>query len=193
MLRLFKRNAPTRANRANSGMPLDRMISSWLAYTKAENATAIVIGMPHQIPASVGEHGEVKFKRHLAEVRDLPVPIPDDEPTQALMASSRLKSVAGWRSVPIWIEHAGQLYPMHGPPIELHLALLSMIQERLVSLNASMDTPKPMRYVEYDSDDPTHRCFAEVELLLGEDNTVRIEVVRHLREPVSVRAVASVY
>jgi hypothetical protein len=82
---------------------------------------------------------------------------------------------------------------MQGPPIELHLALLSLIQERLLSLDASEEAPKPMRYIEYDSDDPTHRCFAEVELLLLEDNTVRVEISRHLREPASVRAVASVY
>ena len=193
MLRLFKRRMPTVANHANASSPLDRMISLWLAYAREESVTAIVIGMPRHIPASIGEQNEAEFRQQLMSDRDPPIPITDNEATRALMKSSRLKSVAGWRSVPVWMERAGQLYPWHGPPIEVHLGLLSMLQERLVSLDASEDSPKPMRYIEYDSDDSVHRCFAEVELLLLEDNTIRIEIVRHVREPVSVRATASVY
>jgi hypothetical protein len=193
MLRLLKRTTPTPTGHANALSPLDRMISLWLAYAKVENGTAIVIGMPRQLPASVGEQNEAEFRAQLTSECDLPIPTANDEASRALKESSRLRSAAGWRSVPIWMEHAGQLYPMQGPPIELHLALLSLIQERLLSLNASEDAPKPMRYIEYDSDDPTHRCFAEVDLLLLDDNTVRVEILRHLREPASVRAVASIY
>jgi hypothetical protein len=169
------------------------MISLWLAYAKAENASAIVIGMPRLIPPSVAGQNELAFKQQLLEGRDPPVPTPDCEANQALILGSRLRSVAGWRSVPIWMEHAGQLYPYHGPPIDLYLALLSLIQQRLVSLDASADSPKGTHVIEYDSDEATHRCFAEVELLLLEDNTLRIEVLRHLRRPASVRAAGSTY
>jgi hypothetical protein len=191
MLRLLKRIDPARATHANAGSPLDRLISLWLVYAKEENATAIVIGMPREIPASVSGENEAEFRRLLAEDGDLEARASNDE---ALMASSRLRSVAGWPSVPVWMERDGRLYPAgQGPPIEFHLALLSMIQERLVSLGASEDAPKPMRYIEYDSDDAAHRCFAEVELLWGKDNTLRIAVLGHVREPASVRAVGSVY
>lgn len=190
---MLQRTRTARSGHANALSPLDRMISLWLALAKAESATAIVIGMPRQIPASIGRQNEAAFRDQLTREHDLPTPSSDDQSSRAIEESSRLRSVAGWRSVPVWMEHAGQLYPMPGPPIELQLALLCRVQERLLSLGASEGAPKPMRYIEYDSDDSMHRCFAEVELLLLEDNTVRIEIVRHRREPASVRAVASVY
>jgi hypothetical protein len=148
---------------------------------------------PRHLPASASNENGLAFPRHLTEDRDPPTALPDDKLALALEQCSRLRSVAGWRTVPTWIEIAGELHSLHGIPIKLYLAFLSLIQQRLVSLDASEDSPKPMRFIEYDSDNATHRCFAEVELLLNEDNTLRIAVLRHRREPASVRAVASVY
>jgi hypothetical protein len=194
MLGLLKRRREVPSNYMDALSPLSGLISSWLACARAQNATAIVIGMPRQVPASVGDKDCVEFRQQLMSGPPLPdADAVNGKATHALMESSRLKSVVGWRSVPVWMEHAGQLYPTPGPPIDLHLALLSSIQERLVSLNASEDSPKPMRHIEYDSIDPAYRCFAEVELNLLEDNTVRIEIVQYLRMPRSVRAVESVY
>ena len=88
----------------------------------------------------------------------------------------------------------GVLYPSVSIPIEIHFAFLSLIQERLLSLDASEEDPKPMRFIEYDSPgDTSQRCFAEVEIWLDEDNTVRIEIVEFHRRPASTRAVPSVY
>ena len=183
MLRLFRRPFRSEPVHAGAEAPLDRLISLWLALAYAEGATAIVIGISGGRPGPLGGEHEA----------DAVLPPAADRMSRALAASSRLKSAAGWQFVPVWVRIGGELQPMMGPPPEALFPLLSLIQQRLLSLDASADDPKPMRFVEYDSDDPSERRFAEIELFLDADNTIRIEVLRHLRLPVSVRAVPSVY
>jgi hypothetical protein len=192
MLKLLTRASQSQPAHANPLSPLDRLISIWLSCAHSERATAIVIGMPRDLPSSVGAEHADAFREELT-VDDGPMIAAEETDAQrALAMSSNLKSAAKWRSVPVWMRIDGELNAMRSIPIEFHFALLSLIQERLLSLDASEEHPKPMRFIEYDSDVSSERFFAEVELWLDEDNTTRIEILRHLRLPGSVRAVPSV-
>jgi hypothetical protein len=195
MLKIFKRPSQSHPAHANPSSPLDRLISLWFSSAHAEHATAIVIGMPRDLPPSVGPEHADAFREYLT-VDDRPIVAAEETDAQrALTMSSRLKSTAKWLSVPVWMRIDGELQvmPMRNIPIGVHFALLCLLQDRLLSLDASEEHPKPMRFIEYDSDVASERCFAEVELWLDEDNTTRIEILKQLRLPRSVRAVPSVY
>ena len=192
MLQLFKKRPDPLAAYRQAPSPLDRLLSLWLAFARAEGATAFVIGMPRDLPACVGAEDEAAFRRHLSAERPAAAPADDSAADRAFCASTQLKSPLGWQTVPVWVRINGDLYFHNGLPITAHLAFLSMIEKRLVSLDASEEHPKPIRYIEYDSDDPSQRRFAEVELLLDGDNTIRIEIVKHLCLPQSARAVPAV-
>ena len=192
MLQVFKKRPDPLAACREAPSPLDRLLSLWLAFARAEGATAIVIGMPRDLPACVGAEDEAAFRRHLAAEQPASVPNANSAADRADRASTRLKSPLGWQTVPVWVRIKGDLYFLSGLPIRAHLAFLSLVEKRLVSLNASEEHPKPIRHIEYDSDDPLQRWFAEVDLLLDGDNTIRIEIVKHLSLPPSVRAVPAV-
>lgn len=160
-----------------------------------ERATAIVIGMPRNLPPSVGAAHANAFREYLTIDNSPTLAAEETDAQRAKAISSILKSAAKWLSVPLWLRIDGELQvmPLRNVPIEFHFPLLALIQQRLLSLDASDEHPKPMRFIEYDSDVPSQRAFAEVELWLNEDNTTRIEILRHLLLPSSVRAVPAVW
>jgi hypothetical protein len=192
MLGILKRASRSRPSRSGHPSPLDRLISLWLSHACSEGASAIVIGMPRDLPSSVGTDYADAFREELTH-DDCPIVSTEEtEAHRALAMSSRLKSAAAWSTVPVWVRTDGRLYAVQGVPIEFHFALLSKMQDRLLSLDPSEENPRPMRFIEYDSDIASERAFAEVELWLDEDNTTRVEILRHLRLPSSVRAVPTV-
>jgi len=195
MLKIFKKPSQSHPAHANPLSPLDRLISLWFSCAHEECATAIIIGMPCDLPPSVAPEHAREFHEYLT-VDDSPITAAEETDAQrALAMSSNLKSAAKWLSVPVWLRIGGklQVMPLRNVPIEFHFPLLSLIQQRLLSLDASEEHPKPTRLIEYDSDVASERAFAEVELWLDEDNTTRIEILRQLRLPSSVRAVRGVY
>ena len=72
-------------------------------------------------------------------------------------------------------------------PLNLYAAFLEELQHLLVALNGSKENPQPKRYIEVFAEGPTRR-FAEVEMVVEPDNTVRIYILNVRTEPASVIA-----
>lgn len=156
---------------------IDRFLSLTLALAAQEQATAIIIGMPRELPPSIGQENHAEFLRDLTKSHPRH-PIPSD-----------LKSSQGWRTVPLWLRIREELYPTHALTIAAHLTFLAIIQDRLVSIDDSERHPSSNRFIEYDSENPLERRFAQVDLWFDEDNTIRIEIARYLTCPSTVHVI----
>ena len=192
MLQFFRRLSPP-APPALS--PLDRTLSLWLAIAHVQRASAIVIGMPRDLPRDLEADATAAF-REGPWSDPLRTPQGPSDARGIPWKSSRLRSTVGWQTVPVWMKIDGRLHPHYGVPIGMHLHFLSVLQEHLVSLGTSEEDRKAVRYIEYSEPapprGPAERRFAEVELWLDEDNTVRIEILGHRHEPASVQPASSI-
>jgi hypothetical protein len=81
----------------------------------------------------------------------------------------------------------GVFYDQMYLPLNLYTAFLDELQRKLVALNGSKENPQPKRYVELFTDGPERR-FAEIEMVVEPDNTVRIHILNVRSEPASVIA-----
>jgi hypothetical protein len=169
--------------------PLHQALSTCLDLARELGATALVVGMPRGLP----EELQAEARHGLCE-DPLPMRLLDEDQMdsprhRAAAASTRLRSSVGRQSTPLCFRIGDTYVPAWGFPVEMLIGFLWSVQERLVSLNASEEAPKPARHIEYTSVAPTDgRHFAEVELWLDEDNTVRIEIFGHQVEPATVCA-----
>jgi hypothetical protein len=92
-------------------------------------------------------------------------------------------------SVPCIYRQGSEFIPVVGVPVHCFIALFVAIDERLVCLNSSEKNPQPKKYIEFwgTSQDWNERHFAEVELWLDSNNSLRIEIKGFRVEPKSVR------
>jgi hypothetical protein len=191
MLRLFNRLIGRQSDDERDVTPLDRLLSMMLASAHHANATAMILGMPRGARLADWEKCVAEFEAAIVPAMTAAMaagpPFDQNEATRASDASTSVKSAAGWQTIPVWLKIDGQLHPTPGPPMKMFLPLLALIENRLVSLNATADSPQPVRYIEHYSETAGERRFTEVELSLGDDNTFQIELLKCVKMPLSVR------
>jgi hypothetical protein len=165
-----------------------RMLTIWLSCAVRAEATAIVIGLPDDGPVTLEE--ELREQAKYSGADDEPGSWrPDPQYRLAARRSSRVISRAGLNYVPAFVKVKDIYYRHIGFPTSGLISFLTVVQERLVSLNASSDSPQPLCYIEYaHHSEPTDsvRRFVEVALIWGEDQTFWIYLLNNRVEPATV-------
>lgn len=185
MFRWLKREYRSSAPRhLDPLLPMDRLLSLMFVEARETRATAIVFGMPRELPRYAREHPEA-----LREILEYDINKLVDQLTDSVgkspvsYANSKLRGAAGWKNIPTWLRIDGELRPTNGPPLSMCPWFLTTLDDRLVTSKGTVDSTQPERFVEFDSDDAALRRLAEIEWWIDEDNTYRIEIVRWIELP----------
>lgn len=169
--------------------PIDGLLTSYIALAWATGANALILGMPLGLSQEQKEEAQRIALQEIAEIEATTQNF-IEATTQTIPASTRLRSSSGW--VSIWLQVGNDYFLKGGCHVSQLISFLHILQDRLVSLDASAAEPKPVRYIEYTvftrPEDPQVRRFAEIELWMDENNTFRIEILGHRTEPMTVYA-----
>lgn len=159
----------------NQNDPYERLVRLLLETAIGMSAKAVVFGVPWGVEWDVDEAKRMHDQGLLAFVHERASSLTAKD-LASVRQDSTLRYRNGFGQIPIWFEAEGEFRPAmpisgggYGP-------LLAKFQALLVPLEG--EGRQPPRLIEISAEPGTgRRRFAEVELIMAQDNTVRVEIV----------------